>query len=273
MTGSGVGYAAVPPLVQYMIDQHGWHSGYYMLGGIILFLAIPVILLLFRNHPQDMGLHADGRASPGPDLQTVRRVETGLTRSEAFAGRTFWLLILIFSLLAFCVYGCFFHIPPMLVDRGMEKLNAAYAASLVGMTLLVVRVPIGFLIDRYFAPRIAFGCMLLSALGLGLFAGGATGMSAYAAAILVGFSIGAEIDLLAFMAGRYFGLANYGEIYGFLFASMMAGVSLGPYTYARCYDLLGNYVPVLYFCCLLILLIALLTFLLPRYPVPDDTQD
>ena len=102
--------------------------------------------------------------------------------------------------------------------------------------------------------------------GPAIFASGATGLSVYLAAVLVGFSIGAEIDLLAFLTGRYFGLLNFGEIYGFLFASMMLGVSLGPPAFAFCFDSLGDYSLVLWFSCGSLILLSFIIAVLPAYP-------
>ena len=265
MTGSGLGYAAVPPLVQHVNQQFGWHFGYYTLAGIILLLAVPFIWLIFKNRPEDMGLKTDGRLvveKSGAEIST----DSGFTRKQALKDRNFRLLVLIFSVLAFSLFGILLNMVPMLSDRGMSATDAAFTASLVGMTIMCVRVPIGWLMDRIFAPYVALGCFLFSAIGFGLFASGAIGISAYVAAVLIGFSIGAEVDLLGFLAGRYFGLRNFGEIYGFLFASMMLGVSLGPPTFAYCYDTLGNYTMILWLSCLSLLCLAVITLRLPPYP-------
>ncbi len=266
MAGSGLGYAGVPPLVQFVNSHFGWHLGYYTLAAIILFFAIPLIAVLYRNRPEDSGLLPDGDTVDVNIPAASSPQEAGLTRHDALRSRTFWLLTCIFSLLAFCLFGLLQHMVPMLIDRGMVPVNAALVASIVGITILCVRVPIGYFMDRFFAPYVALFCFLLSALGIGIFASGVTGFPAYVAAVFVGFSIGAEIDLLAFLAGRYFGLKNFGQIYGLLFASMMLGVSLGPPIFGYCFDTLGNYTAILSVSCLLVIGASLMTGLLPKYP-------
>ncbi len=265
MTGSGLGYAAVPPLVQYINQEFGWRYGYYSLAAIIIILAIPFIFLVFRNQPEDMGLLADGKTQPLNE-ESLQSEMSGMTRNEALRDPNFRTLIFIFSILAFSLFGILLNMVPMLSDRGMAPNNAAFAASLVGMTIMCVRVPIGLLMDRFFAPYVALSCFLLSAIGFGLFASGATDMWVYIAAILIGFSIGAEVDLLGFLASRYFGLRNFGEIYGFLFASMMLGVSLGPPAFAFCFDSLGDYKAILWLSCGSLLLLSIITARLPAYP-------
>ncbi len=123
MTGSGLGYATVPPLVQYINGEFGWRFGYYALAGIILFLALPFIYLIFKNRPEEMGLSIDGNT---PDSQTedIQTSLTGMTRSEALGDRNFQTLVFIFSLLALSLFGILLNMVPMLSDRGMASENA-----------------------------------------------------------------------------------------------------------------------------------------------------
>ena len=266
MAGSGLGYAAVPPVVEFVNSKYGWHYGYYVLAAIVLLIAIPIIVLLFRNNPAEMGLLVDGKTVVKKNEGESTRTGTGFSRNQAIRSNNFWMLVVIFALLAFCLFGLLIHIVPMLIDRGMPSKDAAFVAGLVGMTILFVRVPIGYLMDRFFAPHVALVCFLLSAIGMLIFAFGAAGSFVYIAAILVGFSIGAEIDLLAFMAGRYFGLKNFGQIYGLLFSSMMLGVSLGPLAFAYCFDTMGNYTVILFIGCALLVAASIVSLRLSDYP-------
>lgn len=270
MAGSGLGYAAVPPAIQFINSSFGWRAGYYTLSGIILLIAVPIIFILYRNKPADMGLLADGKAPDPVETVEPQKQEAGLDRYAAMRSSNFWLLVCIFSLIAFCLFGLMIHLVPMLIDRGMSGADAAFAASLMGITILVVRLPIGYFMDHIFAPRIAQACFLASSVGIALLALGATGSMAFLATVLAGFSIGAEIDLLAFLAGRYFGLKNYGEIFGYLFAAMMLGVSLGPPSFGLCFDIMGNYTAVLYLGSAMLLIAIAIAQFLPPYP---DFQD
>ncbi len=62
--------------------------------------------------------------------------------------------------MSFCLYGFFAHLVPMLTDRGMQTGEAAMVASTVGVTILIARVVIGYLIDRFFAPYISMICFM-----------------------------------------------------------------------------------------------------------------
>ncbi len=267
MAGAGFGFAYVPPLVQYMIGTYGWQSAYLLLAAINVLIAAPVVGLVFRDSPAMKGLMPDGDPLPatgaapaatfGPDLgQAVRRPE-------------FWLLWLVFGGLAFSLYGLLPHFVPMLTDRGMTAERAALAASTIGVTIIIARAVIGYLIDRFFAPRVALVFFLMSAAGIGILAAGSSGPWAFLAAVCVGLSIGAELDLMAFLTTRYFGLKHFGTVYGVMFASLLVGTSLGPVSFGAVYELTGSYINVLILCAVLNAGASLLLLLLPPYPELD----
>ena len=263
MAGAGLGYAYVPPLVQYMIDSYGWRSGYLVLAGITLVIGVPLIALFLQESPADRGLQADGLEDDSAD--TAAATLTGMARSEALRTRSFWILFMIFGVMAFSLYGLLPHFVPMLTDRGMDGAEAALIASTIGITIIVARVIIGYLIDRFFAPRVALVFFLASAGGIAMLAAGASGPIAYLAAVLIGLSIGAEIDLMAFLTTRYFGLRCFGEIYGLMFAALLIGTSLGPIAFGMAFETRGSYGWILAVCAVLNAVVSFATLLLPRY--------
>jgi MFS family permease len=263
MAGGGLGYAYVPPLLQWLIGQWGWRSGYVALGAIVLLVAAPIVGLVLRDTPQEVGLLPDGDAIPTQKQNSF----DARAKPHVGAGRgTFLLLFGTFSLLTLCLYGLLAHLVPMLVDRGIAPTDAAWAAALLGIAILVSRAGVGYLIDRLFAPHVAAACFVLSAAGLAWFAAGAADrISVGMATCLVGLSIGAEIDLLAFLTSRYFGLQRFGTFYGVMFAGFLLGAAPGPVVYGAVFDAWGNYEPALIGAAGLLVLAALAMLILPAY--------
>ncbi len=269
MAGGGLGYTYVPPLLQYLIDHYEWRYGYYALAGIVLFVAVPLVVIVLREPPEEAKTHEDPEAVEASSGDTpVTRISLGIL----LRNRTFWVLFTVFILLSVSVFGLLSHLVPMLIDRGMAADRAALVASTVGATIIVSRAVIGWLIDRYFAPRVATVCVILSAIGLGLLATGAIDQAAFLAAILVGLSIGAEIDLLAYLATRYFGLQSFGLAYGLLFSAFLIGSATGPVVYGAGFDTTGSYVTVLSICAVILVITALVLQLLPAYDRPAIEQ-
>ena len=51
MGGSGMGFVYVPPVLQYMIDSHGWRSGYFLLAAVTFIVAVPLVYFVLREAP------------------------------------------------------------------------------------------------------------------------------------------------------------------------------------------------------------------------------
>jgi cyanate permease len=143
------------------------------------------------------------------------------------------------------------HLTAMLSDRGINAQTAALGSSLIGAAVLISRVGewgsggveewrIGYLLDRVFAPRLAAFCFASTAFGIGLLWLGSTRM-AFAGAFLVGFGLGAEVDLIPYLTGRYFGLRAFGKIYSSAFAAFALAGALGPLIMGAGFDRTGSY--------------------------------
>ena len=138
---------------------------------------------------------------------------------------------------------------------------------IVGVGILIGRVSVGLLFDRFWAPGVACVVLSLPALSAYLFIGGHSDLAVLKmAAFLLGLAAGAESDVLAFLTARYFGMANYGRIYGafYLFFGICSGIS--PKLYSRAVGNTGSYDPMLQIAIFCFLGGAALLLLLGRYP-------
>jgi MFS family permease len=67
----------------------------------------------------------------------------------------------------------------------------------------------------------------------------------FAGAFLIGIGVGGEIDLIAFLTSRYFGLRSFGALYGYLTGLYYLGAQSGPFLMDLVYDHAGSYQPAL----------------------------
>ncbi len=264
MGGSGMGFVYVPPVIQYFIAEYGWRAGYFFLSFVVVFITLPILWFLLRNSP-----------SPGEpffqiefsDLSRNKPEEGKINLITLLKQPLLWMLFSIFFLLSFCLYGFLPHLFPMMRDLGMETGDAAFVQATLGVSIVISRILIGFLMDRYFAPYVASLCFAFAAFGVVLLSTEVSGLSVLFGVVLIGFSMGAEMDMLAFLTSRYFGTKNFGQVYGVLFISFLIGTSLGPFCYGLAYDFLDSYAWVLLVNSCLVLLCAIVTMFLPRYSV------
>jgi hypothetical protein len=117
----------------------------------------------------------------------------------------------------------------MLTSRGVSAQIAAHTQAIMLLTLIVGRVSSGFLLDRFFAPRVSQAFLLAPIAGIAALALGATGWGALVSAMGIGLAVGGESDVIAYLVRRYFGLREYARIYGTFFSFFGAGASLGPF--------------------------------------------
>ena len=114
---------------------------------------------------------------------------------------------------------------PLLIEAGWSQTDASFVQALFGFALLFARVFIGFIIDHFFAPRVMQIVSVGGALSCILYA--VAPDTGIVSALLLGFLLGAEFDVLAFLIKRYFGNIAYGRLYGVIFGVFYLGSGLG----------------------------------------------
>ena len=237
MMGTGIAAALGPLYAAFLIENFGWRDAYRGLGLTLLLFSFPIAYFFFRERT---AVHSEGMPHPSTLL-------TGFSPREALTGYRFWLLGFALLLICFGVAGLIANMVPLLIDKGFESTEAAGYAGLVGINVIIGRIVVGYLIDRVWAPLIAFVFLILPAASCILLAADQpAGLAISVAALLVGLAAGAELDLMAFLISRYFGMKNYGQLYGGLFIFFAVGSGAAPALFGFWYDLAGSYVTILY---------------------------
>jgi OFA family oxalate/formate antiporter-like MFS transporter len=226
LAGVGVGGFGWSWLVQQLIDLYGWRNAYLGVAGIIACLTIPALFLLLRETPATLGLGVDGQ--PGT-AAVPGAVVAGMSLRQAIVSPQYRLMALTFFLFGLSLQGAQLNLIPMLTSRGVSAQVAAHTQAIMLLTLIFGRVSSGFLLDRFFAPRVSQAFLLAPIAGIAALALGATGWPALVSAMGIGLAVGGESDVIAYLVRRYFGLREYSRIYGTFFSFFGAGASLGPF--------------------------------------------
>ncbi|MBX2846758.1 MAG: MFS transporter [Acidiferrobacterales bacterium] len=222
-----------------MIEAYGWRTAFVGLGMLPLLIALPVAWFFFRD--------VDDPSVPEEKLPvmmtgSVNHLEQGHSTKGAFADWRFWLLCICFVVISFGVGGTIPNMENLMGSKGFERGDAIILASLIGYSVMVGRIAGGYLIDRFWAPIIALCLLILPAISCYiLMQPSYTFMVAAIAILLIGLAAGAEQDLMAFLVARYFGMKNYGVIYGCMYAAFALGAGMGPYIFGRAYAQTGTY--------------------------------
>ena len=263
MVGTGLSGFLLPLLLAPYAAREGWRAGFVALA-IVVLACVPVVLLLLRG-----ARHGTGRATAGAAEEAT--LPAGVSFAEATRTWSFWVMAGCFPLITLATTGVQAHFLALLADAGVSAARAGAIASVSGITLIVVRLTTGWLVDRIFAPYVAAGMMAAAGACMALFA--LLGpQAAVLGAVCYGLAVGAEIDIIAYLTARYFGMRAYGRIYGFLYATVLVGATFSPVLYGLCFDRLGSYTPAMIGSAALLAVSAGLLLLLPRFPVEEAAR-
>ena len=220
-------------------------------------------------------LPKDGEVAddPSPDAgQPEPAAEEGLTLGEALRGYRFWVLLLSIFLVYVVQSGLVPNLIPALTDAGIPMSEAATAMSSFGAAVIVGRLAIGWLVDRFWAPGVAAAAIALPVIACLMLLQSLTLSNAILASLLLGFAAGAELDLMAFLAAKYFGTAHYAKIYGFLYAGLASASGIAPSMYAWLYETMGTHNAGFQLGAVAFTASALLVLCLGRYPTFNPSK-
>ena len=267
LAGVGIGGFIWPILSQWAINAYGWRGAYLVIAAAIIVFGCTTILLVVRDSPQSMGLLPDGDAAiPGKDRATDSGAAFGVTLKQALAMRHFWMMLVIFLLIGIGVTSVQVHLVPLLISRGVTPMRAANALSILAVALVLGRVGAGWLMDRFFAPRVAIAFLLGPIVAIVLLANGASGWLAFVAGILTGLAAGAEVDVTAYLVSRYFGLRHFSSIYAWYYSAYSLGAGFGPLATANAVDRFGGYTEILMVHAAMLVVATIMLARLPGFP-------
>lgn len=259
LVGTSLAALVVPRVAVWAIEAYGWRMMYPIVALFPLVLALPVALLWFREPTM--------AEAPEENRGDDRGVLPGVTLGEAMRDRRFWTIWASILAIALVYGGAHIHMPEIIKQHGMSAEQGAGVMGMIGIALMSGRIVTGWLLDRIWAPLVALPVLLVPAIAAWMLMGTGTSESlVYFAAFLLGFAAGAESDLIAYLASRYFGMANYGKIYGMLYMPFGIGSAISPVIYGRVRDATGNYDIALYIAMGGFTIGALLLLTLGRYP-------
>lgn len=231
---SGLGVALLPPLSAALIEAFGWRMAYVALAAIVWLVSIPSAIWLLRDPPT--GLQT--RAGVPSDLVSERN---GVPLRAAIRTRAFWLLALGFFLISVVVGAGTWVLPVILSDYGLKAQQGSFVMTIVGVAMMAGRFGFGALLDRFYPPLITGVVFIGAALAYVALASGVSAVTVPIAAILIGLTLGSEVDALAYLTSRIFGRRHLGVVYGCLMFCFSFGLGFGPALFGQIFKHTGSY--------------------------------
>lgn len=251
MAGSGLGAVLLPPLAALLIARLGWRNAFLTLGIGALVIGLPTVIRFIRERP--------GSKTAG------ERGTEGASVTDGLQSRAFWIIVVVLFASSIAQNGAITHMAALLSDRGVPAGDAALAISAMGVASLAGRFATGWLLDRFFAARVAFSLMIVAAGGTFLLSGAHTLAVGATAAALIGFGMGGEADIVPYMLSRYFGLRAFSTLYGLTWTAYACAGAIGPVLMGRVFDLTGSYEALLVRLAIAMAGVGALMLLMPAY--------
>jgi MFS family permease len=257
LTGGAAGAMILPALAQTLIRAAGWRCAFAVLGALALAAGLP---LAFRVRERT--------GAPRRHESTA----DGASVAEGVRSRAFWIVVAVLFCCSLAQNGAIAHMAALLTDRGIPPGEAALAVSALGLATLVGRLITGALLDRWFALRVAFVLLTLSALGTFVLSTADSLFAGILGAVLIGAGMGGEADVTPYLLSKYFGLRSFATLYGFTWTAYAVAGAIGPVIMGKAFDATGSYSALLARLALLTMGAAALLLLMPAYRTSEEPK-
>jgi predicted MFS family arabinose efflux permease len=233
------------PVLASLTTLHGWRwaSAAVALSALVV---LPVVGLLMRNSPRDVGLTAHGASeadeAPASQVNPLGAAVEGL-RAGARSS-TFWLLAGSFFICGATTNGLVgTHLIPASMDHGIPEVQAASMLALIGVFDIMGTTVSGWLTDRTDSRWLLFWYYGLRGLALLLlpFALNSTALALLVFIVFYGLDWVATVPPTIALTTRTFGRQQGSIVYGWIFASHQLGAAFAAFAAGAMRTWLGDY--------------------------------
>jgi MFS family permease len=231
---SSTGHLIFLPLIAQLALGPGWRWSAGVVSTFAL-LLVPVVLLVLRDKPSDVGQAPYG-ASPAYVEPPVDRSGSGAatvalrTLREVSRTWTFWALFLTFWVCGWSTNGLIgTHFIPAAHDHGMPATTSAGLLALIGIFDIIGTIASGWLTDKVDSRYLLFGYYSLRGLSLlvvPVLLGPHVQPSLFLFIVFYGLDWVATVPPTVALCRAHFGLEKSGVVFGWVFASHMVGAGV-----------------------------------------------
>ncbi len=237
-------------LAELIISNLGWRHAYFVLGGIVIVVLLPLYLLFFHFRPQSKGLKAYG---VDESLATENSAQVSTASSEvshswtlhrALLTHRLWFLIL--SQFLFWGIGCYLvlaHQIRFTEDIGYTGMFSASIFALFGIFMIIGQAlsSISDWVGREQTITIGTALAIGGLVALILVSDTDQPWLLYLYAVCFGCGAGLYSPAIFAATADIFHGKNFGAISGLLLTGMGIGGFVGPWLGGYIYDVAGSY--------------------------------
>jgi MFS family permease len=277
-TAFATGQLVFLPAIAQVVEHQGWRTA--SLGiAVLCLLTIPLVLLVIRDRPSDVGLRPYGADDEVTTEETARNTTgsgwraaaTAMTTLRAAARtRAFWLLAGTFFICGWTTNGIIStHFVPAMHDHGMGATVAAGLLAIVGIFDIIGTIGSGWLTDR-FDPRVLlaiyYGLRGTALFALPVIIGPDVEPPLVVVMILFGLDWVATVPPTVTLCRQIYGVEKGAVVFGWVFAAHMVGAAAAAAVSGALRAMSGDYLSAWWLAGALAVLAALASLAIPRGP-------
>ncbi len=247
------GFSLSPMMFNGLIELSGWRGAWQFMAIFIATIYVVVVIIFFRDSPQDCGLKPDAKKLP--KLKWIRASkfvsEKDFTIKDAIQTRPFWIYTFAIALFGLIGTGFTFHVESLFAVKGLSKETALGIFIPAWVVSLVVQI-YGNWLSSQKSLVILLRAMVLSTITNCLMIPLLGQHAIYYWLFIVSYGINAGMFtiLLALTWPRLFGIKHLGEISGYAMGVIVIATAVGPALLSASKKMMGNYDLSAYFCAL-----------------------
>lgn len=266
LCGAALGSSITPIFATWLIDTYGWRTAYWAMMTCFVAVVGPIVFFFFTSELDRSRVNrstGESRAEAAPSVPLA-----GLGWREGIFSWKFARLAAAALVTTLVIISFVSNLVPILSASGISRAQSAGIAGLIGVSTIAGRLFGGYLLDRINGSIVGGISLLVPIVSAALmlaFPGSAS--AATAAVLILGFALGVELDCVAYLTTRHFGLRFFGTIFGVISGLLAFASGLGPFLVNLSYDITGGYEVALQAYIPLSIIASVLFFSLGRYPV------
>lgn len=219
LMGSTVGGAVFPLLARETLVTEGWRQAVLMIAVLGSVMMAGAIVFLVRNRPEEMGLNADGVASPHESDATLKTGSPGPTLKQAVKMPVFYILAFVTGALWFTTFAMLQHQSIFIgKDLGVDSARLPLIFSMFFWFAIIGKLLLSWLSDAVNKLQVMLAAVLSLILGLFLLrmVSADNTLVLYGYAAIFGIGFGGSFSMIQLVLADYFSGASYGKILALL---------------------------------------------------------
>ena len=245
VSGGSVGGLVFVPFLSYLLIEVGWQAAWIITGLIALLIGIPLLLIVVKSKPDDIGLTIDGvdpNSQEGlhgsADAVGPKFVDKWF---DALSSRPIWQLSFGYFVCGITTTSIGVHFVRWANSEDITTGTAALAFGLLSGINAAGVLVVGLMSDRFQRKNLLGGVYLVRGLAFLTLIFLPGDIALWAFAVIGGMSWLATVPLTASLTADVYGVRNLGMLFGLANMSHAFGGALAVFLFGWAFTNWGSY--------------------------------